>query len=396
MELNPLQAYPGKLVLLMLGVLLLCGCARERAIRANPTAVGFVADTNVGLDVLLDEAVEHGTVPGAVLSVARNGRIVYERAAGFRDLSGKHSAPMTRGTLFDVASLTKPAATAPAIALLVCDGALKLTDSTGPITVQELLLHTSGLGAYIDWRDLQALGKGTSPADGVLAASIHHDKTPGGRGYFAYSNLGYVVLAGVAEDKAGARLEEFLRRELWGPLRMINTTFYPPAPSKKNKVLIARTSDDQTPGRPFDPLADYILSVYGDHCPGHSGLFSTAGDLSVYCQALLNPRAFGVEHLECLSRLLIDNPVDLPTWQGEDDIVFSAGKTRRTLGFAVDPRVENNAALVHTGYTGTAMWLNRETGVSVVLLTNAVYTGDERWQTLMRDVVALVQRNTLP
>ncbi|MCB2154213.1 beta-lactamase family protein [bacterium] len=380
---------------LVLATLALAGCARDKPLRANPASLGFVPDTNVGLDVLLNQAVRDGSVPGAVLSVARDGRILYERAVGYRDPSGKHPLPMTRATLFDVASLTKPVATAPATLLLNCHQHLSLTDPAGPFTPRELLLHTSGLNAYIDWRDLQALGKGSSPAESILAASVNAREIPDGRGYFAYSNLGYVILASVDEDAAGESLESFLRRELWDPLGMTHTTFYPPTPTKENRIVFARTSDDQQPGRPFDPLADYILSVYENRCPGHSGLFSTAGDLTIYCQALLQPRTFHVESLDCLSKQLISNPVDLGSWDGEGALVLSTGKVRRTLGFAIDPRVEGDAALFHTGYTGTAIWLNRETGVSVVLLTNAVYTGDDRWQTLMREVIALVQRNTL-
>lgn len=380
------------LILCALATIATWGCARDRPLRASPAALGFVPDTNVGLDVLLDQAVEDGVMPGAVLSVARNGRVLYERAVGVRDPLAKRHAAMTRATLFDVASLTKPAATAPAAALLISQGRLSLSDSVGSANVGALLLHTAGYEPYIDWRELEVLGRGISPGEAIQRAATHDVRSAG---EFAYSNLGYVVLAGAIEEVAGESLESFLRREIWGPLGMTRTTFRPPIPTTKNRVAIARTSDDQESGRPFDPLADYILNVHEGHCPGHSGLFATAEDLTIFCQALLVPRAFDVEHLSSVSRLLLDNPVDLTARPLEEDVRISSATPRRTLGFSVDPRVPGDAALIHTGYTGTVIWLNRETGVSVVLLTNAVYTGDERWQSLMSEIVALVHRNTL-
>ncbi|MBX3728586.1 MAG: beta-lactamase family protein [Candidatus Sumerlaeia bacterium] len=358
------------------------GGAAERRMALEPTLAGFRADTFVALDRAMERAVlERADVPGAVLSVGRRGVVVYERALGRRGPLGEGWLPVERDTLFDVASLTKPVATATAAALLVCRGELTPESEVGGHALDLLLRHGVGLPEYVEWQVLARVGEEVPLGEALQRATA--GAAPGTRGY---SNVGYLMVSSHLETMTGEDLESFLRREAWGPLGMENTTF---RPLRRARANIAQTHADREAGRPYDPLADYVVERRPGHMPGHSGLFSTAGDLTRFCQRLLNPTAEWM----CVAEYLLDARSRLASDTSEGGTLRVTGRRGRTPAFDPENTWTGEGALYHTGYTGCLMWLDRRGGVSVVLLTNATLDGNPQgWQDLQREVIREVRR----
>ncbi len=373
-------------ILTILVAVLLAGCTAPSAhLRMREADAGFSTGTFAGLDAELARAVAAGEVPGAVLAVAKNGRLVYEHAVGVRDASG---APMKPDTVFDVASLTKPVATACATAILMCDNELWDSDETGGATVGELLIHQSMLPQYARWEDLEPYRReGLSPA-GVVAEWMAAGEPA--RYRHPYSNLGYVALAGEVEKRTNRPMEALLRERVWGPLGMANTTF---RPTTLVGATFAQTSLDTAPGQAFDPLADWIAKRFPGHDPGHSGLFSTARDLTVFCQTLLNAEDSDIHGMECIARTMTRTPAIPLEESGTGVAQFGESARSRafnTLGSRIDGPFH-----FHTGYTGCMIWMNAKTNVSVVLMTNGSLTGPDGWTALRDTVLGTVNEGTL-
>jgi CubicO group peptidase (beta-lactamase class C family) len=239
------------------------------------------------LDETVQQAIDRGELPGAVVLVLHDGKVVYRKAHGLR--SKQPSAePMTVDTVFDLASLTKPVATATSIMLLAERGKLRVADRVSQhwpefgrhgkdrITVAQLLLHTGGLIAdnpETDYRD----DKGEALeriCDLKLAAE------PGAR--FTYSDVGYIVLGEAVERLAGCPLDEFARKNIFVPLGMRDTAFRPDDSLKKRCAPTEQREGRWMIGEVHDPRAYRLGGV-----AGHAGLFSTADDLAIYARMLL-------------------------------------------------------------------------------------------------------------
>jgi len=378
--------------LIVLIVLLAAACGRPvRSFMIEPTNAGLRPDTFVGLDTALHRAVEDRLVPGAVLSVARNGQIIYERAVGVRDLDTGRPVELT--TLFDAASLTKPVATAAGAALLVCDELLSPQASVGPSTLDALLRHTSGIAEYAPWERVHERRAGRRPAAAIADLIAESGTLPAPGAIHRYSNLGYLLLSDAIEQETGRPLDEFVRERLWEPIGTTGFAFAP-VEDRKAGVTVARSSVDREAGIPFDPLADYMRRLSPQSRPGHSGLFANAESLSFFSQALLNPGLVTrtVPAMPCIAEFLLGGVQYLP--EGSPN----GPRVGRSRAFQVDPAVPDGAALYHTGYTGTLMWLDRGSGISVVLLTNATHGGGTAGGDALRaEVLDIIRKsNTLP
>lgn len=379
---------------LLLLVFVLAGCApRAPRDQADPIASGFRHDTFLRLDEAVDRAVRRGDVPGAVLCIARNDAVVYHKAFGVRDPYTTPPSPMERTTQFDVASLAKPVATASAAALASCEDRIDLAETLHGFTLDEHLRHMTDLPVYAEWRQVHRFrdNGARTPGEAILALMQHHrEHGPPLPQSADYSNLAYVLVAEHIEKRVGMDLEAYLRESLWEPLGMARTTF---RPSSDN---IAHTQADVPAGRPFDPLADYILRTAPDRVPGHSGLFSTSRDLTRFAQSLMQPHDDASPDRRCVAEYLLSTFDRRPRNEAGPDIVAFATEPGRTPAFRVDPASRGGTALYHTGFTGTLMWIDPPTRTSVVLLTNATASGDaESWQQLRRQILEIV-RGDLP
>lgn len=364
----------------------LAACAKApTSVRAPEREAGFVNNTWSALDAELERSVAAGEVRGVVVVVARNGLVAYEGAVG---RSGVDDAPMTVDTVFDVASIAKPVATAAAVAVLMCDGTMADGDPLDTATIGEALVHQTDLPQYAAWEDLQPfLGANGTPAQAVEGWLREREPK---RWRHPYSNLGYILLAGAVEERAGTSMEAFLRERLWGPLGMDRTTF---TPSTLAGARFAATAADVAPGTPFDPLADWVAKRSPGHMAGHSGLFSTAGDLTVFCQTLLNAGDSSVPQMKCVADTLFG---DAATRLDEGDPAGTAqfSKSARSRGFNRIDSTVDGPIYWHTGYTGALVWMNAKTGTSVVLLTNTTLTTPTGWDALRGKVLKIVNKGT--
>jgi uncharacterized protein YbbC (DUF1343 family)/CubicO group peptidase (beta-lactamase class C family) len=318
------------------------------------------------LDPLMEKAVADGNMPGGVLLVGHNSRVVYRKAFGMRSLEPDREA-MTVDTIFDLASLTKCIATTTSVMKLLEDGRVRLNDPVAAylpefgqngkqdITIRELLTHYSGLAPDLDlshpWNGREtafAMAMQQSPAN-----------PPGTR--FVYSDINFEVLGFLVEKVSGMPLNEFAARNVFVPLGMEHTRFLPP---DNWKPMIAPTQFDEQNhmlrGVVHDPTARRMGGV-----AGHAGLFSTADDLALFAQGLLSGRTV-------LSRAAVEK-MSTPQTPANTASV-------RGLGWDIDsPFASNRGELLpvgsfgHTGFTGTSLWIDPVTDTYVILLTNAVH-----------------------
>ncbi len=382
---------------------------------AKPEAVGMNSAKLDQIEQIVLADIAEKKLPGAVVIVGRKGQIVYRKAFGNRSLVPTVE-PMTVDTIFDVASLTKPVATATSIMILVEQGKLRLSDTVGRfipeiedesvkrVTIQQLLTHTSGLRPSFD------LSEKWEGREGMLAALKKEKlRNPAGT-RFVYSDVGFIVLGAIIEQFSlgwgGHGPKEnshgFASRNLFDPLRARNT-FFVMLPdgnlsieafveTEKRIPRIAPTEnvkgqqsylggnyqgssgDEVLRGQVHDPTAFRMGGV-----AGHAGLFSTADDLARYCQMVLNggvaPKAErGTRNAE--SRILSAQTVARMT---QPYVVAEDGATRG-LGWDMNTTFSSNrgelfplGSFGHTGFTGTSIWIDPTSETFVVFMSNRVH-----------------------
>ncbi len=358
--------------------------ARKKLMPAAPETVGLQSAHLKHIDTAVTDAIEAGEIPGAVVLVARQGRIAYCQAYGNRAVRPAPE-PMTIDTIFDIASLTKVLATAPSIMLLVESGALRLDDKVkrylpdfagggkDAITLRQLLTHYSGLPADFDlskeWfghaAALQELWRIKTVAE------------PGKE--FKYSDLNYIALSEIVRVVSGKSLDVFARERIFAPLDMTDTGFLP------SEKLLPRIAPTEPRGNALRYLKGQASRGYLDqilrgevHDPttwrmegvaGHAGLFSSARDIAVFSQMLLDGGAFqGVRILSLMSVRAMTRPQSPPN-------------SIEVRGFGWDLESSYSApqgdlfegGFGHTGFTGTSLWIHPPTGTFIVILSNRLH-----------------------
>ncbi|MHC4682378.1 MAG: serine hydrolase domain-containing protein, partial [Planctomycetota bacterium] len=241
----------------------------------------------------IKEEIEEGNFPGAVVLIGRQNEILYWKAFGHQVIE-PGAEPAGKDTIFDLASLTKPIATATSIMILRDRGAIDLDEYVGAylpafacngkqeVRIKDLLTHTSGLPAYTNADALEE--QFGSPCPEKVVEKICRLETAGEPGEeFRYSCLGYITLARIVETVSGKSIDDFSRRNIFAPLAMTHTTFNPPDSWQKNIAAAEMTDGRPLRGTVHDPLARLMAGV-----SGNAGLFSNAHDLSIFCRMLLN------------------------------------------------------------------------------------------------------------
>jgi len=319
------------------------------------------------VDAVIDHAISEGTVPGAVLLVGHNGRVIYRKAYGHRALDPRRE-PMTLDTIFDLASLTKVIATTTAVMQLVERGKMRFNDPVAKylpefaqngkqdITIRQLLTHYSGLPPDLD---LKTPWQGKQTGYDMAFAETLQDP-PGSR--FTYSDINFIVLGALVERVSGETLDEYSKRHIFIPLKMFHTRFLPPAVWLPK---IAPTQYDENNhmlrGVVHDPTVRRMGGV-----AGQAGLFSTADDLAKFAQALLN-HGDGILSPASVEKMTSpEQPPSAPVLRG--------------FGWDIDsPYSSNRGDLLpiggygHTGFTGTSLWIDPAAKTYIILLTNAVH-----------------------
>lgn len=350
-------------------------------VRAPAKDAGMSADSLAKIDAVLQRGVDGGVFTAAAVAVGRHGRLVKLR--GYGRVQGRPVDPIT--TLFDLASLTKVVGTTPAVMALVDDGKIKLETPVyrylpqfrgggrGDVTVWNLLTHTSGLPAGDD------LYGETADPDAAFRMVLRTDlvREPGAR--VEYSDFGMILMAEVVHRRADEPVDRFVARRVFAPLGMRTTMYEPPLVWWNRTVPTALESE-----RPYtvrEVVHDGNAFRLGG-VAGHAGLFSTAGDLSVYAQTLLNGGSYGYRRI----------------WSPRTVQAFTTKQKNtetRALGWDTPARKSSSGdyfsarSYGHTGFTGTSIWIDPERDLFVVLLTNRTYDSGTAGQILeIRGAVA--------
>jgi CubicO group peptidase (beta-lactamase class C family) len=376
-------------LILVLTVFALTGCRRAGVKSGRPSEAGLSDAQLKRIDGLMLDAVKRGDIPGAVVIVGRKGRVAYRRAFGSSQVVPRR-LPMTTDMMFDLASLTKPVATATSILILAEQGRISLSekvrdfvpefepfqDESGtpadePVRLWHLLTHTSGLPPYVPSTDAEGVkklfGDFVSTADLAAAIARLPKSDPPGRA-FHYSCLGYITLAHILHRVTGRTLAEFAAEHIFKPLGMKHTMFNPASVLRERCVPTQVLEGKPLRGVVHDPLARLQGGI-----SGNAGLFSTADDLAVFCQMLLDRGTHKGRRI--LSPLSVERMTEV--FPGAD----FAG---RGLGWDLDSAYATNGgdlfgpkSFGHTGYTGTSVWVDPETRTFLVFLTNRVHPDDK-------------------
>ncbi len=353
------------------GLVLWLGLAGQGAqgsplVEATPLSMQMDETSLARIDEVVTEGIRARRYPGAVVLVGRHGQIAYFRAFGDRRVIPTRE-PMARDTLFDIASLTKAIATAPAIMQLSETGKLSLTARLGDlipacaladrrgITVRQLLAHDSGLRAIFS----SALQRRISGYDDAVGLACVESMAflPGVR--FRYSDLNYILLGDIVRRASGEAFDVYVHRHILEPLGMHATFFNPPA------AMAAHTAaGDVRGGNAQDGIAVRMGGV-----SGHSGLYSTAADLARFSAMLLNDGEWNG------TRIVSRESVRLMT-----TAVARHGRDTRGLGFDLATGFSGSRgdlypcdSFGHTGYSGVSIWLDRRTDSFVIILTNRLH-----------------------
>jgi len=341
----------------------------------------------VGADIsqvvrLFDQAIADSAWPGGVLLAAKDGKIFIHEARGFHTYEKRE--PTLKGDIFDLASITKVVATTSAVMKLYDQGKLDLDEKvvtylprfTGPtprdsarkaqVTVRHLLTHTSGLPPFEQYYKIE--GTAETRIDSVFNTGLIF--SPGDT--TVYSDIGMIILGKLVEKLAGKPLDEYVAEEIFKPLRMNNTYFNPP-PARMKRIVPTEYSAAEGKfirGHVHDENAFALGGV-----AGHAGLFSTAGDLAIFAQMMMNGGIYGE------TRIFKPETVELFTQKTD-----TVGNSSRCLGWDSPSGKASGGIYLsarsfgHTGFTGTSLWIDPENRVLVILLTNAVHP-DRSWKT---------------
>ncbi|MGA3019031.1 MAG: exo-beta-N-acetylmuramidase NamZ domain-containing protein [Bryobacteraceae bacterium] len=323
------------------------------------------------VDQVIQQAIQQNRLPGAVLIVGHDGKVVYRKAYGQRALVPKAEA-MTADTIFDVASLTKVIATTSSLMKLFEQGRFRLNDKVtdyipefqggkSDITLRNLFTHFSGLPP-----DVPLKPEWTGNETGLRLA--YSDKPTGPPGVrHVYSDINFILLGELVHRLTGQTLAEYSRQNIFLPIGMKETMFQPPA------AWIPRIAPTERPDKNSDPLRGVVHDPTARNMggiAGHAGLFSTADDLARFAQMMLNGGELdGVRLFNPLTVEKFTEPQTPP-----DQAIL------RGLGWDIDsPYSTNRGELFpigsygHTGFTGTSIWIDPSTQSYVILLANSVH-----------------------
>ena len=334
---------------------------------------GPIRDAERFLDSCTRDEPDHPRFPGAVGVLVHDGVIVEEYAIGlavrYADAAGTElppdqQVPARRDTIFDLASVTK-LFTSIAVLQLVEHGRVRLDATVAhylpqfgkpQVSVRQLLTHTSGLAA--DPRP--PLWQGNQGRSAVLTSPLIAEP-----GTYRYSDINLMTLGFLVERVTGARLDAVVRDRITRPLGMTDTGFGPPA-AKLDRIAATEYQTAPPRGLVRGQVHDENAWALGG-VSGHAGLFSTARDLAVLGQTILNGGSYGdarILRAETVRAMLTDH----------DDHGLGFELNRPSyMGALASP-----ATAGHTGFTGTAMVVDPRSRSIAILLTNRVHPARDR------------------
>jgi uncharacterized protein YbbC (DUF1343 family)/CubicO group peptidase (beta-lactamase class C family) len=353
----------------------------------SPLPSAAMAGELNNIDAIAAEGIREHRWPGAVVVIGHDGHVIFRRAYGMRSLVPDRET-MTTNTIFDMASLTKILATATSVMQLYEEGKIGIDDPVakylpefaangkGDITIRELLTHYSGLPPDLDLRE-----PWTGQTEGMRRDMDAMPMTPPGVA-FRYSDLNFITLGALVEKVSGEPLNVYAAEHIYTPLHMTHTGFLPPA---SERDLIAPTEWDEhhhmERGVVEDPTSRRMGGV-----AGHAGVFSTADDVSIFAQQLLDRMQGRASDFPLKERTLLKmtSPESPAT-----------GTSLRGFGWDIDSPFSSNRGTLfpigsfgHTGYTGTSLWMDPTSDTYVIVLSNAVHPDGPKGITALRGRIA--------
>lgn len=334
----------------------------------DPAAVGFDPARIATIEPLIEAGIADGNLPGCVVCIGRHGRIAWLKAYGAKQVL-PDVVPMTTDTLFDMASITKPVATATSIMVLIERGQLALSDKVitflpdfgvhgkDVITIRDLLIHQSGLlpdNALKDYLDGPELAL-------QRICELKLQNPVGAK--FVYSDVNFILLGEIVKRVTGQDVNQFSREAIFGPLGMTETGYLPDETLRARAAPTEQRNGTWMRGEVHDPRAYELGGV-----AGHAGLFSTAEDLAVYAQMMLGDGAYDGR------RILSPRTVAMMT-RGEkvSSGIRGLGWDKWT-GYSINRgALLSDAAFGHGGFTGTVLWIDPELDLFFIFLSNRVH-----------------------
>ena len=379
-----------------LATILLCAAIWFQALGQGALKTGVPGENGMDgaklekIGGVIEDAIAEKTIPGAVVSVVRGDKIVFLKAYGNKALVPK-TEPMTVGTMFDLASVSKCVGTTLSFLQLIESGQVRLTDNvdryipgfkpwedpeTGEkvdIIVRDLLTHSSGLDAYITVDSyVEEFGENTpDELETYIATRVNRNFRPGTK--CLYSCLNFVTLQRILEKVTGEKLCDYAKEHVFDPLGLKHTCYFP-LDSKENRNLkrLCAPTEVQADGLPLvaqvhDPIARRIN--HGNS--GNAGVFSNAEDLSVICAAIMNGGygILGPLTINLMCKAPVQNDPKVGRALGWDKDGWNPG----TRGDIFDPET----SIWHTGYTGPSIVIDRESKTAVIILANRVHPEDK-------------------
>ena len=413
------------------------------------------------ITALIDDAVAAKKLPGAVVLVGHDNKVAFEQAYGHRSLEPAVE-PMTEDTIFDMASLSKCLSTAVAVMQLYEEHKLAFDDPVAKylpafaangkqnVTIRELLTHYSGLPPDVNLKDPWGLAA-PDKAEGIRRALDSLLVTTPGT-HFEYSDINFITLGALVEKLSGEPLDVYAQRHIFAPLHMAHTRYLPFAEAcgphetfgaaialsaaphllKSNESSIAVFKDYSCPPphwitsaiiphtapTTYDDEGTAATNPDFDHMlrgtvndpttrrmggvAGHAGVFSTASDVSLFAQALLDKLRHntGPFPLKQSTLELMTEPEQPSSAESTATIFTPDGKTTKgvaTRGFGWDinspfsrPRggVFPIGSFGHTGFTGTSLWMDPASDTYVIILSNAVHPRGDPPISVLRGEIA--------
>lgn len=322
------------------------------------------------VDLLMESAVKDSVFPAGVLLFGKKNQVLYNKAFGHFTYE-KDSKEVTTNSIFDLASVSKVVSTTSAAMILVSEGKLNINDKVisylpefnnngkETITIRNLLIHNSGLAAFKKYYDQFSTSE--EVINDIMNLELEY---PCGEKY-VYSDLGMITLQKVIEKIANKPLDVFIHDNLFEKLGMNNTMYNPSDDVRMN--CVPTELDDfwrmrLLQGEVHDERA-YLLNGVA----GHAGLFSTAEDLSKFVQLLLNKGNYKGEQI--IKSDIVD---EWTTIQNEESERALGWDTKSVKGYSSAGQYFSENSFGHTGYTGTSIWVDKDSELFVILLTNRV------------------------
>jgi serine-type D-Ala-D-Ala carboxypeptidase len=366
--------------------IILCGCtvsapqmpvaqpmsAMQTLVGASPADAGMRNTLNATLDSIMNAGIAGNAAPGASLAVGRYGRVVHMKSYGRLD-TAPNSAAVDENTMYDMASLTKVIATTTAAMMLEEQGLLDLDRTVASylpqfnapdkaaITLRMLITHRGGLEAFAAlYKQFRGREQYLEQINARPLKSQPGTET-------VYSDWDLILMQLVIEKLSGQTLDRFVADRIFTPLAMTSTMYTPD--SAKYFARIAPTELDTASGGLMRGLVhgrvhdENAFAVGG--VAGHAGLFSTAHDLAIFCQMLLNGGSY--------NGVRIVKPSTVARWTA-----VQSRNSSRALGWDTPSAGSSSGkyfsarSFGHTGFTGTSIWIDPEKNLFVILLTNRV------------------------